>query len=124
MKTTPCLLVVSLLLVVSVPANAASKAKAVATVALKSGGAGGTATFSATNHGVLVEYDLKGLPPGPHGIHIHTSGNCSAANGFSSAGPHLTFDAKKAHGYLAPHARIRAICPTKWRPATAPCAPA
>src|ERR1700754_358503 len=85
------------------PSLAASKAKAVAAVTLKSGGAGGTATFSATNHGVLVEYDLKGLPPGAHGIHIHTSGNCSAANGFASAGPHLTFDAKKAHGYLVPH---------------------
>jgi superoxide dismutase, Cu-Zn family len=103
MEKSSCLVIASLCLLSIHSADAASKAKAVATLTLKSGGAGGTATFVATNHGVLIEYDLKGLRPGPHGIYLHTSGNCSAANGFASAGPHLAFDDKKAHGYLAPH---------------------
>ena len=30
-----------------------------------------------------------GLPPGPHGIHLHVSGNCDPKTGFTSAGPIL-----------------------------------
>ena len=103
MRLSACLTFAALFISVVSPASAASKAKAVATLVNKSGAPAGTATLTATNHGVLIDFDLKGLPPGAHGIHIHTSGNCSAANGFASAGPHMTFDAKKAHGYLAPH---------------------
>ena len=43
-----------------------------------------------------------GLPPGPHGIHLHGSGNCDAKTGFTSAGPILTSVRWcKQHGYLA-----------------------
>ena len=61
----------------------------------------GTADFPAVNRGVLIEFDLTGLPPGPHGIHLHASGNCDAKTGFTSAGPILTLVPGKQHGYLA-----------------------
>jgi Cu-Zn family superoxide dismutase len=62
----------------------------------------GIATFSMVNRGVLIEFDLNGLPPGPHGIHLHVSGNCDPKTGFTSAGPILQIgpDPRK-HGYLA-----------------------
>ena len=61
----------------------------------------GTATFSTVARGVLIEFDLTGLPPGPHGIHLHGSGNCDAKTGFTAAGPILTLIPGKQHGYLA-----------------------
>jgi Cu-Zn family superoxide dismutase len=62
----------------------------------------GIATFSTVNRGVLIEFDLTGLPPGPHGIHLHGSGNCDAKTGFTSAGPILQVGPLvRKHGYLA-----------------------
>ena len=63
----------------------------------------GTIAFTATSHGVLIEYDLKGLTPGAHAIHIHTSGNCDPKVAFTSAGPHFSPDPTKMHGYMAQH---------------------
>ena len=37
---------------------------------------------------MLVEASIQGLTPGPHGIHVHEKGDCSAADG-SSAGAHF-----------------------------------
>lgn len=82
---------------------AASKARAIAHLTARDGKSVGTANFIATSHGVLIEYDLKGLAPGAHAIHIHTSGNCDAKVAFTSAGPDLSFEPTKAHGFLAPH---------------------
>jgi len=82
---------------------AASKARAVAKLSGLDGSAMGTVTFTATSHGVLMQFDLKGLTPGVHGIHIHTSGNCDAKVAFTSAGPHFSPAPGKMHGYLAPH---------------------
>ena len=62
----------------------------------------GTAIFSTVNRGVLVELDLTGLPPGPHGIHLHVAGNCDPKTGFTSAGPVLQVGPLvRRHGYLA-----------------------
>ncbi|MGZ5936318.1 MAG: superoxide dismutase family protein [Rhizomicrobium sp.] len=82
---------------------AASKARAVARLSARDGQQVGTANFIATSHGVLIEFDIKGLTPGPHAIHIHTSGNCDPKVGFTSAGPDLSFEPTKLHGFLAPH---------------------
>jgi superoxide dismutase, Cu-Zn family len=82
---------------------AASKARAIARLSGTDGKPVGTATFMATSHGVLIQYDLKGLTPGVHAIHIHTSGNCDAKVGFSSAGPDFSDAPDKMHGYLAEH---------------------
>ena len=82
---------------------AASKVRAVAHLIARDGKPVGTANFIGTSHGVLIEYDLKGLAPGPHAIHIHTSGNCTVKAAFTSAGPDLSFEPNKLHGFLAPH---------------------
>ena len=50
---------------------------------------------------MLIEFDLHGLPPGPHAVHLHTRGNCDPKTGFTSAGPILTLMPGKQHGYLA-----------------------
>ena len=61
----------------------------------------GTVNFQAVDRGVLIEFDLADLPPGPHGIHLHVSGNCDPKTGFTSAGPILTLVPGKQHGFLA-----------------------
>jgi Cu-Zn family superoxide dismutase len=83
------------------PAVAALKAKAVARLSDLDGKPVGTVQFDALSHGVLITFDLHDLPPGPHAIHLHTSGNCDAKTGFTAAGPILTLVPGKQHGYLA-----------------------
>jgi Cu-Zn family superoxide dismutase len=106
MKRVACTILAGLVLVSANSAPsfaAASKARAVARLATRDGRPTGIANFITTSHGVLIELDLKGLTPGPHAIHIHTSGNCDAKVGFTSAGPDLSFEPTKLHGFLAPH---------------------
>lgn len=65
----------------------------------------GTATLMQTSRGVLVEADVRGLPPGEHAFHFHEKGRCEAPS-FESAGGHYA-PKKRAHGYLSktgPHA--------------------
>ena len=50
----------------------------------------GTATFEQTPHGVLMNVEVAGLPPGPHGIHLHAVGAC-------------TPDFKAATGHINPN---------------------
>ena len=83
------------------PATAALKAKAIAHLASLDGKPAGTVDFAGLNHGVLVTFDLHDLPPGAHGIHLHTSGNCDAKSGFTAAGPILSLAPGKKHGFLA-----------------------
>jgi Cu-Zn family superoxide dismutase len=82
---------------------AASKPRATANLAGRDGRAMGIASFIATAHGVLIELDLKGLPPGAHAIHIHTSGNCDRKAAFTAAGPDFSSEPNRMHGYLAAH---------------------
>jgi superoxide dismutase, Cu-Zn family len=90
------------LLLLASPAWAASKPHAVAHVKGLDGKPMGNVSFSTVNRGVLIEFDLTGLPPGPHGIHLHVSGNCDPKTGFTSAGPILEVGAvTHRHGYLA-----------------------
>jgi Cu-Zn family superoxide dismutase len=43
----------------------------------------GDVTVTMSNAGAVFRVNLKGLPPGPHGFHVHENGNCGAttANG-------------------------------------------
>jgi len=49
----------------------------------------GTVSLQDTPTGVLVATDLKGLPPGEHGFHVHEKGACDPATKFASAGGHF-----------------------------------
>ena len=83
------------------PAVAASKAHAVAKLIGLDGKDIGKANFQATSHGVLIEIDLRGLQPGAHAIMVHTTASCDPKKLFTSAGPDLSFDPSKPHGFLA-----------------------
>ena len=47
------------------------------------GEAVGTVTIADSPQGAVVKTDLTGLPPGPHGFHVHENGSCepAASNG-------------------------------------------
>ncbi|MFZ5997772.1 MAG: superoxide dismutase family protein [Nitrospirota bacterium] len=59
----------------------------------------GRATLTETAHGVLITAELRNLPPGPHGFHIHAVGKCEPP--FKTAGGHFNPTGKK-HGYMNP----------------------
>jgi superoxide dismutase, Cu-Zn family len=56
----------------------------------------GTATFSPSAGGVRIDVDVTQLPPGTHGIHLHTVGKCEGPD-FKTAGGHFN-PAGKKHG--------------------------
>ncbi|WP_108662637.1 superoxide dismutase family protein [Acuticoccus kandeliae] len=70
------------------------------------GAAIGTVSFTQTPSGmVLIALDIADLEPGVHGLHIHETGQCDAADGFKSAGGH--YSGGMEHGVLSeggPHA--------------------
>ena len=73
-------------------------AKAKATIESKSSSSvAGTVTFlEVSDTDARVEVALTGLTPGKHGLHLHETGDCSAADG-SSAGGHWNPDSTE-HG--------------------------
>ena len=101
------------LLCVAEPTLAAQKAHAVAHMKALDGSAVGTIDFAQSNRGVLITFDLHGLSPGAHGIHIHTSGNCDAKVKFTSAGPHFSPD-PKMHGFLVKGGPHPGDLPNQW----------
>ncbi len=65
----------------------------------------GTATFSTTPNGALLDLNLTAAQPGVHAIHVHAVGKCEPPD-FKSAGPHFNPDQTK-HGIMSqegPHA--------------------
>lgn len=46
----------------------------------------GSVTLAESAQGITLTGSLRGLPPGEHGIHVHTTGQCEPP--FQSAGPH------------------------------------
>ena len=73
---------------------------AVAEVKNANGQTVGLATFTEVPGGVRIVMDVKGLPPGTKGVHIHEVGKCEGPQ-FTSAGGHFNPD-KKQHGVMNP----------------------
>ncbi|WP_338467042.1 superoxide dismutase family protein [Novosphingobium sp. ZN18A2] len=63
----------------------------------------GEARFMRTGDRLEMLVSAYGLPPGPHGIHLHTTGSC-VAPGFTSAGGHLNPGGSR-HGMNNPRGR-------------------
>lgn len=74
----------------------------------------GSVTLTQTPNGVLVRADLKGIPEGPHGFHLHAIGAC--APDFGAAGGHFAgkgeahgiHEAKGPHGGDMPNIHVPA----------------
>ena len=52
----------------------------------KGNNATGDVKFATRGTKVLVTANVKGLPPGSHGFHIHEKGDCSSGDGMSAGG--------------------------------------
>lgn len=68
----------------------------------------GTLALRDTRHGLFIEPKLTGLPPGPHGFHIHQNPNCGPGPGANNqpapgmaAGGH--YDPKSTGKHRGPH---------------------
>ena len=59
----------------------------------------GTLTLTETAQGINVTGHITGLPPGTHGIHVHTTGQCTPP--FESAGGHWN-PTNRQHGAQNP----------------------
>ena len=59
----------------------------------------GTATLTATDDGVFINAQLRGLPEGTHAMHLHQTGRCEPP--FESAGGHFN-PTEREHGFLNP----------------------
>jgi Cu-Zn family superoxide dismutase len=88
-----------LTLVAPLVVSAASSA-AVATLKNADGKEIGKATFSSTKGGVKVQVAVADLPPGKHGIHLHSAAKCDPPD-FKSAGGHFN-PTEKHHGLHNP----------------------
>ena len=95
-------------LLVSAPALAAKGPKPVKVpiTLIDVTGAGkpaGTITISETAEGLVFATNLKGLPPGEHGFHLHENGSCAPADkegkptAGQAAGGHFDPAATKVH---------------------------
>jgi superoxide dismutase, Cu-Zn family len=67
----------------SVPAYAVGET-ATAVIKLADGTDVGMVTLTEGTAGILLKFELKGLPPGVHAVHVHESGKCEGD--FTSAG--------------------------------------
>ena len=64
------------------------------------GAPAGTVVLLAAGDELTINVAVSGLPPGAHGTHLHTAGNCDGP-GFTSAGGHLNPHAMQ-HGTANP----------------------
>jgi superoxide dismutase, Cu-Zn family len=74
--------------------------RAVAMLKTATGADAGRATATEVAGGIRYTLDVKGLPAGTHGAHIHTVGRCDAPD-FTTAGGHWNPTAMK-HGSMNP----------------------
>ena len=75
------------------PADATSAQVARATLRDAAGAERGTVTATAMTTGIRIDLAVVGVSPGPHGVHVHTTGastpNFAAAGGHWNPGGHV-----------------------------------
>lgn len=70
-----------------------------ANLSLANGSSAGTAMLMRSGDGYSMMVQARGLTPGAHGFHLHTTGRCDAPD-FTSAGGHLN-PGDRSHGRLS-----------------------
>jgi Cu-Zn family superoxide dismutase len=75
-------------------------ARATAAMITATGAPAGRATVTEVAGGLRYTLDVRGLAPGTHGAHVHTTGRCDTPD-FASAGGHWNPTAHK-HGSMNP----------------------
>ena len=82
-------------------AEAGKQAKATAVIVDNQGDAVGKASLQQGPRGILLNISVRNMPPGRHGMHFHSKGDCSQLNSFKSAGGHI-MPGGLPHGFLNP----------------------
>lgn len=97
------------LVAIAAPTSGVTKASKPITVSMNSidakgiGKSAGTVTIKETTDGLELDMNLKGLPPGEHGFHLHENGSCAPADkegkptAGEAAGGHYDPQGSKAH---------------------------
>jgi Cu-Zn family superoxide dismutase len=85
---------------VAVGSPTARGARATAMLRTATGLEAGRATATEVAGGIRYTLDVRGLPAGTHGAHVHTVGRCDAPD-FTTAGPHWNPTTTK-HGSMNP----------------------
>lgn len=75
----------------------AASGKAVIQATKPNSAVSGEATFTETEEGLRVSVQVRNVPPGKHGLHIHEHGSCGEAG--NAAGTHYNPD-HAPHGFL------------------------
>ena len=78
----------------------APESRAIAELKDKDGKIVGRAVFRERSDGVLVRMDVKGLTPGLHAVHVHSTGKCEVPGVFTAAGHFNPLN--KKHGLNSP----------------------
>jgi Cu-Zn family superoxide dismutase len=108
LKMLMCLFAVSALTSMANGSAHAGRAEAEMFMATANGpGANiGTVTFTDTAAGLDIKTDLKGLPPGKHGFHVHVNADCGPVEKDGKAMPAMAagghYDPEKTGKHLGP----------------------
>jgi Cu-Zn family superoxide dismutase len=84
----------------AVPAFAKPKDQIIVPLKTSTGEDAGTATFQQEKGKLSIKVELKNLPVGEHGVHIHAKALCDPPD-FKTAGPHFNPE-NKQHGFQYP----------------------